>query len=100
MEKHTPGPWTIVKPGDDDANCRQKQIAICGGVNFLTPVASLTAANGAKEANARLIAAAPDLIEALKVLTKHAQETYPHFESPRGQIDINVALAAIAKATT
>ena len=39
-----------------------------------------------------------DLLAALEVLTKHAQETYPHFESERGQQDIKAALAAISKA--
>jgi len=50
-------------------------------------------------ADARLIAASPDLLEALRVLVDHAQERYPHFESERGQRDIKAALDAIAKAT-
>jgi len=50
-------------------------------------------------ANALLIAAAPELLEALRVLTDHAAEYYPHFECPRGQNDIAAARAAIAKAT-
>ena len=43
-------------------------------------------------------ATAPRLLEALETLTNHASETYPHFESERGQTDIAAALAAI-KAT-
>jgi hypothetical protein len=39
-----------------------------------------------------------DLLEALEILTEHAQEKYPHFESHRGQQDINRALKAIDKA--
>ena len=41
---------------------------------------------------------APDLLAALRTLAEHAQETYHHFESPRGQADIVAALAAIARA--
>src|SRR5213080_987218 len=37
-----------------------------------------------------------ELLAALKVLVDHAQETYPHFESERGQRDIAQSLAAIA----
>jgi hypothetical protein len=60
--------------------------------------------------NAALIAAAPALLaecrrlradnarlrEALDVLVDHAEETYPHFESERGQRDIAQARAALA----
>ncbi len=34
---------------------------------------------------------------ALRVLVDHAQETYPHFESPRGQADIRRALAVLKR---
>ena len=51
------------------------------------------------EATARLIAAAPELLIALQALVDHAQETYPHFESLRGQADIGCALYAIKRAT-
>jgi hypothetical protein len=39
-----------------------------------------------------------ELLSALQILTKHAQEVYPHFESPRGQADINLAIEAIKNA--
>lgn len=53
----------------------------------------------AGQANARLYTAARELLVALQVLVDHASETYPHFESLRGQADIRTARAAIAKAT-
>jgi hypothetical protein len=36
------------------------------------------------------------LAAALRVLEDHARETYPHFESERGQRDISAARAALA----
>jgi hypothetical protein len=50
------------------------------------------------EANARLIAAAPDLLAALITMTDHGQEQHPHFESIRGIDDIHKAIAAVEKA--
>jgi hypothetical protein len=51
---------------------------------------------GTKEANARLIAAAPELLQALKAIVRHA-------DSDQGRRvtheDIDLARAAIAKAT-
>jgi hypothetical protein len=41
---------------------------------------------------------ATDLLQALKTLTDHAQEQYPHFESERGQRDIAQAVIAIHNA--
>ena len=35
------------------------------------------------------------LVAALQKMTDHAQETYPHFESERGQADIKQALEAL-----
>ena len=46
----------------------------------------------------RLRAVNAELLDALEVLTEHANETYPHFECHRGQVDIARARAAIAKA--
>ena len=49
-------------------------------------------------ANARLIASAPELLEALEAMIEQAQETYPHFESERGQKNIELAKLAISQA--
>lgn len=51
------------------------------------------------QANAELIVrsvnAMPALVAALQTLVEHAQEQYPHFESPRGQHDILTAQNAL-----
>jgi hypothetical protein len=46
-----------------------------------------------------LFALAAELLEILEIITDHACEMYPHFESERGQREIAQARAAIAKAT-
>jgi hypothetical protein len=90
-EQHTPGPWKyqqyddeVIAPNvvklEDDGACGDPDC--CGSPTYhihLTP------------ANARLIAAAPELLEALKLVT-----TMPGFE-PDEEYGAKV-LAAIAKA--
>lgn len=76
MSKHTPGPWRV----DTHCNVMHKDAmvafpCISGGLN--------------QEANARLIAAAPDLLEALEDIAAY----YPNSWAE------DVARAAIAKAT-
>ena len=98
--KHTPGPWRILDPSSPVPH-EHVRVVVGKGRTARDTVASAAAYRRAEEceANARLIAAAPDLLEALRVITSHAQETYPHFESERGQRDIAAALEAIRKAT-
>lgn len=82
MSKHTPGPWEFVPAGVEPVVQKAGEFPhgfICnvGSQNFV--------------ADARLIAAAPDLLEALKMVLQH------------GRIDnseerMNVVSAAIAKA--
>lgn len=94
LPAHTPGPWKVTDRFEismDDGDVQP----LVATVN----ADDASVSNEQAEADARLIAAAPDLLDVLRVLTDHAKETYPHFESDRGQRDIAAALAAIAKAT-
>jgi hypothetical protein len=67
-DKHTPGPWTVSVSGKENENCT----VVADGI----PVAIVNDDNGnfafkavsEIHANARLIAAAPDLLAALDVL--------------------------------
>lgn len=86
--KHTEGPWTIKSskanlaagaPTDNEIRCGNMVIVRLG--TFYTQE---------QEANARLIAAAPDLLEALRPLAKQDCESH---DCPLQQ-----ARAAIAKA--
>jgi hypothetical protein len=80
--KHTPGPWRIVARTDGLAN-------VYAGATDVTLCA--------RPRDARLIAAAPDLLEALREI---AEMPIPE-RGDRGQPRLvrHVALCAIAKAT-
>ena len=83
--KHTLGPWVI---RDDDEN---GVVSVVGGSGIvLARVRTETAEPG--DENARLIAAAPDLLEALKQIQSNANMYHAETIS-------EIARAAIAKAT-
>lgn len=91
--KHAPGPWRM------EWGKKAPVLKILADNDFpITTVPVIPSITGYDIPNACLIAAAPELREALAVLLDHAQEQYPHFESERGQRDIAAAQAAIAKA--
>jgi len=90
MAKHTPGPWEVEMPGPRD---QIQAIAVYGPAeDGRTEIAW----DVKREANARLIAAAPDLLEALKAVEE--------FEAPTadlrsgGETILRTIRAAIAKA--
>lgn len=65
MSRHTPGPWRIVEKSDDE------RLSIEAGDMFI----ARTDPCMAQEANARLIAAAPDLLEALQEVLGYPRGT-------------------------
>ena len=74
--KHTPGPWEIRDVGYPKDN----ELWICKFQNVIAKV-SITRIDEQAEANARLIAAAPALLEALRrayflLETKHIKDEY------------------------
>lgn len=92
--KHTPGPWPFTHVyGAIRHICRN-----CDHDTYCFDASQGTCQFAWSYNDAYLISAAPDLLEALRVLVDHAKEQYPHFESERGQRDITAALQAIAKA--
>lgn len=67
MSKHTPGPWTIVPYGNGDSlviHADQSEWRIC----FMATPGQSPGAMDRIEANARLIAVAPEMLELLKRL--------------------------------
>jgi uncharacterized SAM-binding protein YcdF (DUF218 family) len=99
-EKYTPGPWQEWNQHGDRILKNWRVGSRGKSPGLVTPVAVIAEQDSAAEehANATLIAAAPELLAALKILVDHASETYPHFECERGQRDIAQARAAITKA--
>lgn len=61
MSNHTPGPWTVKA-----SRYVQRQAIVAGASCGHDLIAEVMGSNGENEANARLIAAAPDLLAALK----------------------------------
>lgn len=98
MSKHTPGPWTRTGSTNSDA-----QVEIHGRMNGSNPdlapivIATVVRAGdlgwGEGEANAALIAAAPELLESLKRMTERYGQGIENING-----DTKAALAAIAKA--
>ena len=102
MSKHTPGPWVIntaggAKKGEPFriteiyvyAPHVQDDTAICADI--IDPITQEPS-----EANARLIAAAPELLDALKIIAEYASEGEAS-TGPAGWMGV-VARVAIAKA--
>ena len=92
---HTPGPWDFVN-GTSDGNIPAFYVR-CGnrGIAHLIIEERDTRYETAHtEANARLIAAAPDLLEALKAAADYIAATIGH----RGGDIMEAADAAIARA--
>jgi hypothetical protein len=97
--QHTPGPWKV-KAGTNAVLAGRKQI--CSHVNAASalPVNMLEDQEIA-QANARLIAAAPELLDALQELTQIASvlEATCLGDSRAKENRMDRARAAIAKAT-
>ncbi len=100
MTKHTPGPWDYRLR----FNAEDKGNPPLGGwysvtadaANFMVASTELSAEED--EANARLIAAAPDLLSSCVGLLSALEEMIPRFKSFHGNETVEYARAAIAKA--
>lgn len=76
MSKHTPGPWTVEMPAEFEMDTRP---AVLGGKNGSQPVCEILGPLSDEDGPHRghydlaLIAAAPDLLKALKELLPYAE---------------------------
>ena len=92
MSAHTPGPWIIYwRQGKSEMKGGPGSVqAVSGGK--IARVFARTEDEGAQGANARLIAAAPDLLAALEAMMFDCPDSYPVYAA------VKRARAAIAKA--
>lgn len=97
MSKHTPGPWVWYRKLSGSENSRGFGIAQEGKRFAIVDVYPLDEDGVAGEANARLMAAAPELLEALEEVVAEATA----YEARHGEMRrpwVRKARAAIAKA--
>ncbi len=87
MSKSTPGPWTFHRESSCDRGDSY-------GVRAPAPHHWVIPSLNINPADARLIAAAPDLLEALRKMVKEFEGCYAE-----GELAMIKAKAAIAKAT-
>jgi hypothetical protein len=112
--KHTPGPWTAVPNGGDDEDPRAVLVAVRDQYGDWTVLADCRNrwladdVSGDEEANARLVAAAPDMLEALEHAKWWIETTCQYAHEEGTSVDslasgktsaLKPILAAIAKAT-
>jgi hypothetical protein len=104
--RHTPGPWRVDPCYKADVQTADGCIEICtvdgDGANYSTgaPHGLYTPSRSSALANARLIAAAPELLEALRELADafSCEITFEGVKQPEDPAIVK-ARAAIAKAT-
>lgn len=89
--QHTPGPWTHEGQGDITGIENDPSIGCVGKVDVACVY--LRTVPGRTEANARLIAAAPEMLAALKLAASHMH----CLKDARAKADYSMARAAIAK---
>lgn len=90
MSKHTPGPWSFYDDSNDGRTNRIEIVAIgktVARIYHSVPDEDLP--------NARLIATAPDLLEALDIMERH----FSRYDDAHNNLVLEQARAAIAKAT-
>ena len=94
--KHTPGPWVIM-PTNDGYAIKEKELLERGFADRIAELNQYPAEQ--QEANARLIAASPELLEALKIVVKWHRENDSGEGELFGRDYITTCIQAIARAT-
>lgn len=101
--KHTPGPWKVLREKQVDDDCKHEgEIVVDVVADVHRHLICYTPISGNKDAhaNANLIAAAPELLEALERMVRTFVDLRADTDwSGHGEDALNEARAAIAKAT-
>lgn len=98
MSKHTPGPWRIEIDDSPDAEWSRRWPTIVSDEYEVVGTEGMYGDFETDMANARLIAAAPELLVALQLMVDRFIDTEGSFGAWENEA-IEVARAAIAKAT-
>lgn len=94
MKTHTPGPWELHSWGDASFEVLASETTVCNVPGFDDD----TADAGRAEADARLIAAAPELLEALIAAKGTIEYLLANSDNGPAENCIEILAAAIAKA--
>lgn len=95
--KHTPGPWHY-RTHDGSIGSIDAADGTAVAQAFQVNPISVDLTQASRVANAKLIAAAPELLEALKEITEAFEGRCADWENPEFNDCYNKARAAIAKA--
>jgi hypothetical protein len=95
-EKHTPGPWTVHHRCRGCTEQDDEQLGL--GLEVVGPEPASGRGDYARAADARLIAAAPDLLEALREVEAIMMTVEPRSDKAEYLAGRQRVLAAIAKA--
>ena len=101
MNKHTPGPWKAYKNGNVviiGGGCVATAHKCCAGRASVIPGVPMDVHEEEVEANAKLISAAPELLECLNAfIINQSNLDDPHFAGVKERL-IEMSKSAIAKA--
>jgi hypothetical protein len=75
-DTHTPGPWTAGEGLGNADGSRRWEVSACAGPLFGDDTEIIVVAEHVSAANARLIAAAPELLAAAKLALAHLRCEY------------------------
>ena len=95
--QHTPGPWRVDVAQDRDGTIHSVDVREAAYGLFVAAVEAHTEEHADVMANARLIAAAPELLAVLKRMVLDCERTV-ELECVHGSQVVDDAIAAIAKA--
>lgn len=95
MTKHTPGPWRIEIDDSPDAEWSRRYPNIIADEYEVVGTEGMYGDLETDMANARLIAAAPELLAALDMMERH----FSRYDDTHNNLVLEQARAAIAKAT-
>jgi len=103
--KHTPGPWSAITwadsgkiHGDIAAEVSLACPGTGGAMSYTNTVCKLSWTGGEHDANGRLIAAAPEMFDALEMIVAGTSDQEPPFRAMGASQMRDVALKALMKA--